>query len=166
MHSLESNWQYVSIDSDNGVAPYRWQGIIWTNDGPAHQRIYVTLKGDGLKENSMVSSWLDFVIYIWHHMHNVLQHCNSTGPSQGNKIKMHVPLAVLIWGTAWAEVKPLNPSQTAVNVSWGWGVLLNSAGKRKSKRRFAIFWKEHYGDVIMGTIASQITSLTSVYLTV
>ena len=25
--------QYSSIGSDNGLAPTRWQAIIWTNDG-------------------------------------------------------------------------------------------------------------------------------------
>ena len=30
---LESNWQYSSIVSDNGLAPTRWQAIIWSNDG-------------------------------------------------------------------------------------------------------------------------------------
>ena len=27
------DWQYVSIGSGNGLAPNRWQAIIWTNDG-------------------------------------------------------------------------------------------------------------------------------------
>ena len=32
---LGYNWQiYVSIDSDNGLAPSRWQTIIWTNADP------------------------------------------------------------------------------------------------------------------------------------
>ena len=31
--SWESNWQYVFIGSDNGLALTRWQAIIWTNDG-------------------------------------------------------------------------------------------------------------------------------------
>ena len=38
---LEFHWnlflrvqlKYYSIDSDNGLAPTRWQAIIWTNDG-------------------------------------------------------------------------------------------------------------------------------------
>ena len=38
---LELNWQQVSIGSDNGVASYRWQAIIWTNDGLVYWRIYV-----------------------------------------------------------------------------------------------------------------------------
>ena len=28
-----SDWQYSNIGSDNGLAPSRWQAIIWTNDG-------------------------------------------------------------------------------------------------------------------------------------
>ena len=28
-----SNWQYSSIGLDNGLAPNKWQAIIWTNYG-------------------------------------------------------------------------------------------------------------------------------------
>ena len=31
--SLGSNQQYSIIGSDDGLAPSRWQAIIWTNDG-------------------------------------------------------------------------------------------------------------------------------------
>ena len=48
MCSLGSNWQYVSIGSDNGLAPSRWQAIIWTNADPVHQRICAALGGDEL----------------------------------------------------------------------------------------------------------------------
>ena len=37
-----------SIGLDNGLAPNRWQAIIWTNADPIHWRIYVALEGDGL----------------------------------------------------------------------------------------------------------------------
>ena len=30
---LRVNWQYSGIGSDNGLAPFRRQAIIWTNDG-------------------------------------------------------------------------------------------------------------------------------------
>ena len=33
MCSLGSNWQYGSVDSDNGLAPNRRQAIIWSNVG-------------------------------------------------------------------------------------------------------------------------------------
>ena len=33
IYSPGSNQQYSIIDSDNGLAPVRWQAIIWTNDG-------------------------------------------------------------------------------------------------------------------------------------
>ena len=46
--SLGSNWQYVSIGSDNGSAPSRRQAIIWTNTDPFHRRIYAALGGDEL----------------------------------------------------------------------------------------------------------------------
>ena len=46
--SLGSNWQYVGIGSENGVAPSRRQVIIWTNVDPVHQRISAALGGDEL----------------------------------------------------------------------------------------------------------------------
>ena len=58
--SLGSNWQYVSIGSDNGLAPSRRQAIIWTNVDPIHRRIYAALGGDELTAFSydeIVSSW-------------------------------------------------------------------------------------------------------------
>ena len=45
---LGSNWRYVSIGSDNGLAPSRRQAIIWTNVDPVHWRIYAALGGDEL----------------------------------------------------------------------------------------------------------------------
>ena len=45
--SLGPNWQYVSIGSDNGLAPKRRQAIVWTNADPIHCRIYA-LRGDEL----------------------------------------------------------------------------------------------------------------------
>ena len=48
MRSLGSNWQYVSIGSDNGLALSRWQAIIWTNADPFHWHIYVALGEDEL----------------------------------------------------------------------------------------------------------------------
>ena len=45
---LESNWQYVGIGSDNGLAPSRRQAIIWTNAHPINWRIYTALGGDEL----------------------------------------------------------------------------------------------------------------------
>ena len=45
---MESNWQYVSIDSDNGLVLNWRQAIIWTNADPIHWRIYVPLGGDEL----------------------------------------------------------------------------------------------------------------------
>ena len=41
--SLEFNWQYGSIGSDNGLAMHRRQAIIWTNDGIGYWRRYVSL---------------------------------------------------------------------------------------------------------------------------
>ena len=31
MYLLGSNWEYVSIGADNGLAPSRREAIIWTN---------------------------------------------------------------------------------------------------------------------------------------
>ena len=46
--SYGSNLQYSSIGSDNGLAPNRWQVIIWTNADLVRQRIYVALGKDEL----------------------------------------------------------------------------------------------------------------------
>ena len=42
-----------SIGLDNGLAPNRWQTIIWTNADPVHWRIYVALVGDELSHCSL-----------------------------------------------------------------------------------------------------------------
>ena len=49
--SNESNWQYASISSGNGLAPNRRQDIIWTNADLIHWRIYAALGGDELTMN-------------------------------------------------------------------------------------------------------------------
>ena len=41
--SYVSNWQLVSIGSGNGLAPIRWQAIIWTNADPIDWSIYAAL---------------------------------------------------------------------------------------------------------------------------
>ena len=46
--SLGSNWQWVSIGSDNGLVPNRQQAIIWTNDGPVYWYVYESLGLDEL----------------------------------------------------------------------------------------------------------------------
>ena len=48
--SLGSNWQYVSIGLDNGLAASRRQAIIWTSADLFHQHIYAALGGDELTE--------------------------------------------------------------------------------------------------------------------
>ena len=45
---IGSNWQYVSIGSDDGLAPHRRQTIIWTNADPVQRRIYAALGVDEL----------------------------------------------------------------------------------------------------------------------
>ena len=39
---LGSNWQFPNIGLDNGLAPNRWQAIIWSNDDPGHRHVYVS----------------------------------------------------------------------------------------------------------------------------
>ena len=41
--SQGSNWQYLNIISDNGLAPNRHQAIIWANADPIHWHIYASL---------------------------------------------------------------------------------------------------------------------------
>ena len=45
---LGPNRQYVTIGSDNGLAPSRRQAIIWTSADSVHWRIIVALGGDEL----------------------------------------------------------------------------------------------------------------------
>ena len=52
MCSFVPSQQYSSIGSDNGLAPYRQQAIIWANTEPIHWRIYAALGGDELIENN------------------------------------------------------------------------------------------------------------------
>ena len=51
IHSLENDWQWVSIGSDNGLAPKRQQAIIWANDDLIHWCIYASLGLNGLTQN-------------------------------------------------------------------------------------------------------------------
>ena len=44
----ESNWQYASIGSGNGLAPNRRQAITWPNADPVHWHMYAALGGDEL----------------------------------------------------------------------------------------------------------------------
>ena len=37
-----SKWRYVSIGSDNGLVPNRWQTIMWPKDHPVYRRIYAS----------------------------------------------------------------------------------------------------------------------------
>ena len=66
--SFGSNWQYVSIGSDNGLVPYRRQAIIWTNADPFHLCIYAALRGDELaskvSQAGVTTTWLWLVQWI------------------------------------------------------------------------------------------------------
>ena len=46
--SQDSNWQYASIGSGNGLVPNRRQAITWINGDPIHWCIYASLEGDEL----------------------------------------------------------------------------------------------------------------------
>ena len=54
IYYLGSNWQYVSIGSDNGLAPSRRQAIIWSDADPVHWRIYMALGGDELNTQGQI----------------------------------------------------------------------------------------------------------------
>ena len=41
--SQGSNYQHVSIGSDNGLVPNRWQAIIWNKGGLLYLGIYASL---------------------------------------------------------------------------------------------------------------------------
>ena len=42
----ESNWQYASIGSGNGLVLNRRQAITWTDDDSVYRRIYAALGGN------------------------------------------------------------------------------------------------------------------------
>ena len=56
--SWRSSWQQSSTGSDNGLAPNRWQAIIWTNADLIHWCIYVALGGEELIDDGVGSSSL------------------------------------------------------------------------------------------------------------
>ena len=47
--------------SDNGLAPNRWQAIIWTKDGIVNWRIYASL---GLNESNRIMVQLNFLYVL------------------------------------------------------------------------------------------------------
>ena len=53
------NWQQVCIGSDNGLAPNSLQAIVWSNDDPAHGRIYAP------PGHNELNIWLNRDLY-WH----------------------------------------------------------------------------------------------------
>ena len=60
------NWQYPSIGLDNGLAPNRWQAIIWANADPIHWRIYAALGGDELINLTQILGRLaNLLEYYW-----------------------------------------------------------------------------------------------------
>ena len=66
---LGSNWQYGSIDSDNGLVPNRHQAIIWSSVGMLCWCIYASL---GLHE--WVAWWNMF--YYQHGVDKILFECH------------------------------------------------------------------------------------------
>ena len=52
------SWQKVTISSGNGLAPTRWQEVIWTNAGPIRWRIYAALEGEELTIVTDTNEWL------------------------------------------------------------------------------------------------------------
>ena len=58
---MGSNYKYVSIGPDDGLAPIRRQAIIWTNGGLVYRRIYASL---GLNELMYTTEYADGVISI------------------------------------------------------------------------------------------------------
>ena len=73
IRSLGSNWQYVCIDSDNGLAPNGRQAIIWITADPIHGRIYAALGGDEWIAISMIihDAWITNIKVIdsWMNIH-------------------------------------------------------------------------------------------------
>ena len=44
---MSPNRQLTSIGSGNGLAPNKWEAIVWANDNPVHWRICAALGGGG-----------------------------------------------------------------------------------------------------------------------
>ena len=60
---LGSNWPYGSIDSNNGLAPNRWQAIIWSNVDMLYLCIYASLSLNELNTKQISTNYLSV---IWH----------------------------------------------------------------------------------------------------
>ena len=58
-----ANWWSISISSDNGMAPYRLQSIIWVDDGQVYWRIQMWLYIDELKLVLGFSCYLPVMIF-------------------------------------------------------------------------------------------------------
>ena len=54
-----------AIGLDNGLAPKRWQAIIWTNADPVHRCIYAALGGGELIQSYSVYL-SSFIYYVWY----------------------------------------------------------------------------------------------------
>ena len=81
VYTLGSNWQWVSIDSDNGLAPNRRQPIIWTNDGFLYWRKEVSLDFGGLissQENIPISFYISLHMFNMHCVDMVKYHIQNT----------------------------------------------------------------------------------------
>ena len=56
-----SNEQYPNTGSDNGLAPARWQAIIWTNDGLVYWCIYASLNLNVLRPEQKGHAFADAI---------------------------------------------------------------------------------------------------------
>ena len=88
--SLGSNWQYVSIVSNNGLAPSRRQVIIWANVDTVHRCIYVALGGDELSYYKLI-----------------LQVSNVGTATQPGKHETELYFHNLQWLTTWDRLTDL-----------------------------------------------------------
>ena len=64
--SQGSNWLSTSIVSDNGLAPNRWQAIIWINDGLVYWCIHVSLSLNVISQWKLTvpnSFWIHTPLY-------------------------------------------------------------------------------------------------------
>ena len=64
-------WQWVSMGSENGLAPYRWQAINWTNSGLVKWHILVLL---GLCESIKMYILLREYLDGWQRQSTALTH--------------------------------------------------------------------------------------------
>ena len=108
VYSQASNWQYISIGSDNGLALARQQAIIWTNDGRLLMHICIT-QPQWVKPEYPGIHISILTKHIWI---SILQYCFSSGT-------VCILASIAPWRTPPID-SLLGESLSYSGVSWPW----------------------------------------------